>query len=162
MTSVGAWAALRAGQALTERQGMADALALEVEPGVFDVVWAQNSGMNGADKKSLYADFARALRPGGLLALQEPMAGPVHPVMWARDASASCLRTPGAMRAVIEASAVSSSSCVVAGVDVNGDELSHVARRDLWFDDRRRHHGDAQTPPRSHPLIVTTLPTQAS
>jgi hypothetical protein len=47
------------------------------------------------------------LRLGGLLALQEPMAGPVQPVvfpvMWARDAAASFLRGPGEMRAVIEA-----------------------------------------------------------
>ena len=46
--------------------------------------------MNIADKERLYAGFHRVLRPGGLLALQEPMAGPVqpviYPVMWARDA----------------------------------------------------------------------------
>ena len=73
----------------------------------FDVVWTQNSGMNIADKERLYAGFHRVLRPGGLLALQEPMAGPVepllYPVMWARDASTSFLRTPAEMRAVIEA-----------------------------------------------------------
>ena len=33
--------------------------------------------MNIADKERLYAGFHRVLRPGGLLALQEPMAGPV-------------------------------------------------------------------------------------
>jgi len=46
------------------------------------------------------------LRPGGRLALQEPMAGPVepviYPVMWARDSSTSFLRPPAAMRAIIE------------------------------------------------------------
>jgi predicted methyltransferase len=70
-------------------------------------VWTQNSGMNLADKERLYAGFARALRPGGMLAMQEPMAGAVQPVifpvMWARDASSSFLRTPAAMRAVMEA-----------------------------------------------------------
>jgi SAM-dependent methyltransferase len=72
----------------------------------FDVVWTQNSGMNIADKDRLYAGFARALRRGGLLVTQEPMAGPVQPVvfpvMWARDASGSFLRTPDEMRAVME------------------------------------------------------------
>src|SRR5262249_12427459 len=67
----------------------------------------QNSGMNIEDKERLYAGFARTLRPGALLALQEPMAGPVepvvYPVMWARDRSMSFLRTPDEMRAVIEA-----------------------------------------------------------
>jgi len=101
--------------ALTARLGLADhvahrvgdALALDVGVDPFDVVWTQNSGMNLADKERLYAGFARVLRPGGLLALQEPMAGPVQPVvfpvMWARDATASFLRPPGEMRAVIEA-----------------------------------------------------------
>jgi SAM-dependent methyltransferase len=106
---------VRAGTALTARLGLADrvthrvgdALAPDVGGETFDVVWTQNSGMNIADKERLYAGFARILRPGGLLALQEPMAGPVQPVvfpvMWARDAGASFLRPPGEMRAVIEA-----------------------------------------------------------
>jgi ubiquinone/menaquinone biosynthesis C-methylase UbiE len=105
---------VRAATALTARLGLADrvthrvgdALALEVN-GPFDVVWTQNSGMNIPDKERLYAGFARVLRLGGLLALQEPMAGPVqpvlYPVMWARDASTSFLRTPGEMRMVMEA-----------------------------------------------------------
>src|SRR3989442_586257 len=82
-------------------------LALDVGADAFDVVWTQNSGMNIPDKEQLYAGFARVLGPGGLLALQEPMVGPVQPVvfpvMWARDAAASFLRAPGEMRAVIEA-----------------------------------------------------------
>jgi len=106
---------VRAGRALTARLGLAervahragDALALGMEGAPFDVVWAQNSGMNIADKARLYAGFARVLRPGGLLALQEPMAGPVQPpifpVMWARDATASFLRSPAEMRATLEA-----------------------------------------------------------
>jgi ubiquinone/menaquinone biosynthesis C-methylase UbiE len=105
---------VRTGEALTARLKLSDrvthrvgdALALDVEPGSFDAVWTQNSGMNLADKDRLYAGFARALRRGGMLVLQEPMAGPVqpivYPVMWARDPSASFLRTPDEMRAVIE------------------------------------------------------------
>jgi SAM-dependent methyltransferase len=98
---------------LTDRVGLADrvthrvgdALVLDVD-GPFDVVWTQNSGMNIPDKERLYAGFARVLRPGGLLALQEPMAGPVQPVlfpvMWARDAGGSFLRAPDEMRRVME------------------------------------------------------------
>jgi ubiquinone/menaquinone biosynthesis C-methylase UbiE len=88
------------------RHGVADALAMPFADATFDMVWTQNSGMNIADKERLYAEVARVLRPGGTLALQEPMAGPmqpvVYPVMWARDASTSFLRTPDEMRAVIE------------------------------------------------------------
>jgi len=106
---------VRTGAALTARLGLADrvehrvcdALALDVPAESFDLVWTQNSGMNIPDKERLYLDFARALRPGGVLAIQEPMAGPVQPVifpvMWARDAPSSFLRTPPAMRAVMEA-----------------------------------------------------------
>ena len=103
------------GQRLTARLGLADrvrhrlgdALALDVDSEPFDVIWTENSGMNIAAKDRLYAGFARILPLGGLLALQEPMAGPVppplFPQMWARDASTSFLRPPEAMRALIEA-----------------------------------------------------------
>jgi SAM-dependent methyltransferase len=105
---------VRAAKALTARMGLddrvthqvGDAVALPFPDGAFDLLWTQNSGMNTADKERLYAGFHRVLRPGGLLALQEPMAGPeqpvVYPLMWARDPSTSFLRTPEAMRTVIE------------------------------------------------------------
>jgi SAM-dependent methyltransferase len=106
---------VQAGARLTARLGLgglvthhrADALDLPFRDHVFDAVWTQNSGMNIADKVRLYAEFARVVRPGGRLVLQEPMAGPVQPlifpVMWARDAAASFLRRPSDMRALIEA-----------------------------------------------------------
>ncbi len=105
---------VRTGAALTARLGLADrvrhehgdALALDVTRGPYDVVWTQNSGMNIADKERLYAGFARVLRPGGVLALQEPMAGAVQPivfpVMWAVDERLNFLRTPEAMRTAME------------------------------------------------------------
>jgi sarcosine/dimethylglycine N-methyltransferase len=105
---------VRAARMLTARMGLDDrvshhvgnALDLTFLDGAFDMVWTQNSGMNIADKERLYAGFHRVLRPGGFLALQEPMAGPVqpivYPVMWARDASTSFLRPPAEMKAVIE------------------------------------------------------------
>jgi MPBQ/MSBQ methyltransferase len=106
---------VRAAEALTTRLGLDDrvahhvghALELPFDDGTFDVVWTQNSGMNIAAKERLYVGFHRVLRPGGLLALQEPMAGPmqppIFPVMWACDATTSFLRLPEEMRALIEA-----------------------------------------------------------
>src|SRR6266852_3795262 len=105
---------VRAARMLTARMGLDDrvshhvgnALDLTFPDGAFDMVWTQNSGMNIADKERLYAGFHRVLRPGGLLALQEPMAGPaqplVYPVMWARDPSTNFLRAPAEMKALIE------------------------------------------------------------
>lgn len=105
---------VRTGEALTARLRLEDqvkhrlgnALALDIGAGGFDVVWTQNSGMNINDKERLYAGFARVLGPGGLLAIQEPMAGSVQPVifpvMWAPDATTNFLRPPKEMRAVME------------------------------------------------------------
>ena len=83
-----------------------DALDLPFDDGAFDVVWTQNSGMNIADKDRLYAGFQRVIGPGGLLVIQEPMAGPqqppIYPLMWASDASTDFLRPPDEMRTLIE------------------------------------------------------------
>ena len=103
----GQWLTGRLGLGDRVRHRVGDALALDVRDGSFDVVWTQNSGMNIADKERLYAGFARVLRRGGLLVIQEPMAGPnqppVFPLMWARNANTSFLRPPAEMRALIEA-----------------------------------------------------------
>ena len=101
-------------EALTARLGLddrvthhvGDALELSFDDAEFDVVWTQNSGMNIVNKERLYTGFHRVVRAGGLLVLQEPMAGPVQPlifpVMWAHDATLSFLRAPGEMRRLIE------------------------------------------------------------
>jgi ubiquinone/menaquinone biosynthesis C-methylase UbiE len=103
-----------AGEALTQRLGLedrvrhrvGDALDLPFDDAGFDVVWTQNACMNISDKEQLYAGFRRALRPGGLLAFQEPLAGTVQPlifpVMWADDASSSFLRSVEETRSLIE------------------------------------------------------------
>lgn len=104
---------LKTGEALTKRLGLADrvkhrlgnALQLPFDDTSFDVVWTQNSGMNIAAKRQLYTSFWRVLRPGGVLAFQEPMAGSqtlVFPVMWADEASSSFLKSTDEMRDLIE------------------------------------------------------------
>ena len=84
-----------------------NALELPFANSAFDVVWTQNSGMNIAEKEKLYSQFHRVLRPAGLLAIQEPMAGPnqppIFPVMWSRDGANHFLRAPHEMRQWIEA-----------------------------------------------------------
>jgi len=102
------------GHALTQRLGLedrvkhrlGDALDLPFDNGSFDAVWTQNACMNISDKETLYAEFRRVLRPGGMLAFREPMAGPVQPlifpVMWAEDEAANFLRTPAETQSLIE------------------------------------------------------------
>ena len=103
-----------AGRMLTSRMGLddrvsmrlGDALALPFPDGTFDAVWTQNSGMNIEAKERLYAGFRRVLAPAGVLAIQEPMAGPVeprvYPLMWASEPAHDHVRSQAAMRAVIE------------------------------------------------------------
>ena len=61
----------------------------------FDVVWMQNVGMNIADKRGLYAEIYRVLKPGGRYAFQEMAAGKVgtsyFPLPWASDPADSFL-----------------------------------------------------------------------
>jgi SAM-dependent methyltransferase len=142
---------VRAGAALTARlmlsdrvaHRVGDALALDVRADAFDMVWTQNSGMNVADKERLYAGFARLLRPRGLLAIQEPMAGPVQPpifpVMWARDATTSFLRRPEEMRAIIEAAgfrmrAWDDVTAELAGPSTGGAVPAHSIQRIVMGD----------------------------
>ncbi|MGE3357673.1 MAG: methyltransferase domain-containing protein [Acidimicrobiia bacterium] len=96
----------RVGFADRVRHQVANALALPFPDASFDVVWTQNSGMNIADKASLYRGFRRVLRPGGVLAFQEPMAGdvspPHFPVMWADDESMHHVWPPEQVRALLQ------------------------------------------------------------
>jgi len=88
-----------------------DALNLPSSLGEFDVVWTQNSGMNIADKQQLYQGFKQRLRPGGLLAIQEPVAGPVappiFPLMWANEPSSNFLLTANELLDVIKSAGFS-------------------------------------------------------
>jgi SAM-dependent methyltransferase len=82
-----------------------NALALPFPAESFDAVWTQHSSMNIADKRQLYTEIHRVLRPGGRLALHEIMAGPEgtphFPVPWARESSVSFLPAPGDIRALL-------------------------------------------------------------
>jgi SAM-dependent methyltransferase len=104
-----------AGALLTARTGLGrqvsflrgNALALPFTDGSCDAVWMQNVGMNIPDKARLCAEIARVLVPGGRLALQEVLAGPVqpahYPTPWATEAAQSFLATPHELRAALAA-----------------------------------------------------------
>ena len=103
----------RVGEMLTGSVGLAgrvsfrqgNALEMPFPDGAFDVVWTQHATMNIAEKERLYREVYRVLRPGGRLAMQEMMAGPVQPihfpVPWAHDASISFLWSPAEIRALL-------------------------------------------------------------
>jgi sarcosine/dimethylglycine N-methyltransferase len=139
----GRWLTTRLGLADRVRHRMGDALTLDMEGETFDVVWTQNSGMNIAAKEGLYAGFARLLPRGGLLVIQEPMAGPtqppIFPLMWARDATTSFLRPPAEMRALIGAAgfralAWEDVTAELAGPSTGADVPAHSIARIVMGD----------------------------
>ena len=81
------------------------ALDLPFADDSFDIVWMQNVGMNIADKRKLYGEIRRVLKPGGRYAFQEMTAGDAatthFPLPWATDAAESFLVTADEMRSVL-------------------------------------------------------------
>lgn len=73
----------------------------------FDLAWMQNVGMNIADKRRLYDEIARVVKPGGRYAFQEMAAGDkatsYFPLPWATDPGDSFLATGDEIRALLEA-----------------------------------------------------------
>ena len=120
----GAWLTRLCGLSADVCHVVGDALALPIKDESADVVWMQNASMNIADKRALYTEIRRVLRPGGLFIFQEPMAGPgpvpglaqtsdpalavpdgtdglIYPVMWADNPSESFLVPPERAQAVL-------------------------------------------------------------
>ena len=105
----------RAAEELTQLTGLGklveirrgDALAMPFGDGQFDLVFAQNAFMNIEDKSRLFRELYRMLAPGGRIAFQEVMAGPIQPihfpVPWADRPEVSFLATPDVYRGAIEA-----------------------------------------------------------
>jgi ubiquinone/menaquinone biosynthesis C-methylase UbiE len=89
---------------VTIRQG--SALDLPLEDRSVDVVWMQHVAMNIRDKKGLFLEFRRVLRPGGKLAMYEVFAGSkpaVHfPVPWASGPELSHLVSAEEVRKKLE------------------------------------------------------------
>jgi len=81
------------------------ALDLPFADDSFDAVWMQNVGMNIADKRKLYAEVCRVLKPDGRFAFQEIAAGeaaaPYFPLPWATDPADSFLVSAEGMRSVL-------------------------------------------------------------
>jgi SAM-dependent methyltransferase len=81
------------------------ALDMPFNDSAFDVAWMQNVGMNIADKRGLYAEIRRVLKPGGRFAFQEIVAGkaaPSHfPLPWATDPADSFLVSAEEIRSLL-------------------------------------------------------------
>jgi SAM-dependent methyltransferase len=82
------------------------ALELPFPDDSFDAVWMQNVGMNIADKRKLYAEISRVLKPGGRYAFQEMAAGEVaasyFPLPWASGPANNFLVSAEEMRSLLD------------------------------------------------------------
>ena len=84
---------------LTERVAFeqGDALAMPFAGAAFDRAFSMNVSMNIADKRALYREIHRVLKPGARLGLAEVVQGPGgepdYPTPWARTAATSFLAT---------------------------------------------------------------------
>jgi SAM-dependent methyltransferase len=83
----------------------ASALDMPFADNIYDAVWMQNVGMNIEDKKSLYAEIHRVLKPGGVFAFQEMNAGDTatsyFPLPWATEPADNFLVSTEEMHALL-------------------------------------------------------------
>ena len=101
---------------LTSRLGLServsfeqgDALAMPFSDAAFDGAFSMNVSMNIADKRALYREIHRVLKPGAWLGLLEVVQGPGgepdYPTPWARTAATSFLATEAETRENLAAS----------------------------------------------------------
>ena len=95
----------RTAVALTARVGLAEqvqftlgsVLTMPYAAGTFDVVVMQHCAMQVAEKRRMFQECARVLRPGGALALHEFFSGTTgelhYPLAWASEPAMSSLTT---------------------------------------------------------------------
>jgi len=92
---------------LEERVKMYEGSALDqpFEDNSFDAAWMQNVGMNIEDKRKLYEEVYRVLKPGGIFAFQEITAGefpPAYfPLPWATEPSDHFLASSEEMHSLL-------------------------------------------------------------
>ncbi|MDQ4148885.1 MAG: methyltransferase domain-containing protein [Actinomycetota bacterium] len=104
----------RVAQMLTERVGLSDlvefhqgdATRLPFAEESFDITWSEHAAMNIPDKRRLYEEMYRVLKPGGTVAIYDILAGPTQPVIfpvpWARTPDTSFLVTPEELRKLLQ------------------------------------------------------------
>ena len=119
---------------LTRRCGLADrvrfltadAVDLPFADASFAAAYTQHAAMNVRDKKRLYAEIARVLRPGGTFVAYDILQGPggavSYPTPWSADGTTSFLVDPAGLRRHL----------AEAGLDVL-EERDRRAESLAWF-----------------------------
>jgi ubiquinone/menaquinone biosynthesis C-methylase UbiE len=107
-----------------------DATATGLPDAAFDAALTVHVAMNIPDKRALYAEAFRVLRPGGRFVaydvLQGDGGGLHYPVPWANDSATSFLATPEEMRDLLPAAGFE----ITSEVDSSDESLA-------WFQQMR-------------------------
>ena len=132
----------------------ADALELPFEDASFDLVWTQHISMNIPDKKRMFGEMARVVKPGGRIAIYDPICGsgePItFPVPWSRDGAISFLINADETRSLLESLGL----VVETWNDVSEKSLA-------WFKERAASAEDGPPPLGLQLLLGSDWPTMA-
>jgi SAM-dependent methyltransferase len=132
----------------------ADALELPFEDASFDLVWTQHISMNIPDKKRMFGEMARVVKPGGCIAIYDPICGsgePItFPVPWSRDGAISFLINADETRSLLESLGL----VVETWNDVSEKSLA-------WFKERAASAEDEPPPLGLQLLLGSDWPTMA-
>ena len=94
----------------------ADALDLPFEDKTFDQAWTQHVAMNIGDRRKLYSETSRVMKPAGRMAIYDVVAGDgrplTFPVPWVRGPEMSFLLTSEEMRELLEQTGFSEASWI--------------------------------------------------
>lgn len=136
---------------LTARSGLAEHVRyfqaavppVELPDNPFDIIWVQLVLMNIADKRSLFAECARLLRPGGALATLDVILGPgggnlYYPVLWADRPERSHLLSLADYHGLLQETGFE----IVKDIDYTQTSLA-------WIDETRRRRATMSEAERS-------------
>lgn len=151
---------VRCANALTRRCGLADrvvfkeasALSLPFEDGSFDVATLIHVGMNIPDKKRLFSDMRRVLRPDAPLGVYDVMrtgdGDLAYPVPWARSADTSFVERPESYRRLLRE----------AGFEIAAERDRRAFSLALWHQMRERVAKEGTPPLGLHILMGSEAP----